>query len=97
MELKLLGTFRGYNRPLQRRRAQRQLAASIMRQLIFLQMPRLSARIGVLRQYQQFLNETHRKAEARQVVDEIARLSRAQTPACRNCTVNGEGLRNALR
>ena len=57
----------------------------------------VSARIGVLRQYQQFLNETHRKAEARQVVDEIARLSRAQTPACRNCTVNVEGLRNALR
>jgi hypothetical protein len=57
----------------------------------------VSARIGVLRHYQQFLNETHRKAEARQVVDEIALLSRAQTPACRNCTVNVEGLRNALR
>ena len=57
----------------------------------------VSARIVALNQYQQFLNETHRKAEARQVVDEIARLSRAQTPACRNCTVNVEGLRNALR
>ena len=51
------------------------------------------ARIKVLNQYQRFLNETHRKAEARQVQDEMARLSRAQTPACRNCTVSVEGLR----
>lgn len=54
------------------------------------------ARIVALRQYQQFLNETHRKAEARQLGDEIARLTREQTPLCSNCTVNVEGLSNAM-
>jgi tetratricopeptide (TPR) repeat protein len=57
----------------------------------------VSARIVALNQYQQFLNETHRKAEARQVGVEMARLTKAQTPVCRNCTVNVEGLSNALR
>jgi tetratricopeptide (TPR) repeat protein len=54
----------------------------------------VAARIKVLNQYQQFLNQTHRKVEARRMQAEMARLSIAQTPACRNCTVNIEGLRN---
>lgn len=52
----------------------------------------VDSRIGALQEYRQFLNETHRKPEARQVEDEMARLTREQTPACRNCTVNVEGL-----
>jgi tetratricopeptide (TPR) repeat protein len=56
-----------------------------------------TARIVALNHYQQFLNETHRKAEARHVGDEMARLTKAQTPMCRNCTVNVEGLSNTLR
>jgi Tfp pilus assembly protein PilF len=56
----------------------------------------VDTRISALKEYQQFLNGTHRKAEARQVDDEIARLTREQTPVCRNCTVNVEGLTNAL-
>jgi len=55
----------------------------------------VSARIGALRQYQEFLNETHHKAEARHLEDEMARFTNAQTPVCRNCTVNVEGLSNA--
>jgi tetratricopeptide (TPR) repeat protein len=55
----------------------------------------VSARIVALSQYQVFLNETHRKEEARRVGDEIAGLTREQTPVCRNCTVNVEGLSNA--
>jgi tetratricopeptide (TPR) repeat protein len=57
----------------------------------------LWARIEAMMQYQQFLNETHRKAEARQVGAEMARLAREQRSVCGNCSVNVEALSNALR
>lgn len=57
----------------------------------------VAARIKVMNQYQQFLKQTHRKVEARQMQAEMARLSIAQTPVCKNCTVNIEGLRNPPR
>lgn len=56
----------------------------------------LDTRIWALREYQQFLSGTHRKDEARQAENEIVRLTQAQTPVCRNCTVNAEALTNAF-
>lgn len=55
----------------------------------------LDTRIWALKEYQQFLSGTHRKAEAQQAEDEIARLTRQQTPVCRNCTVNVDALASA--
>ena len=57
----------------------------------------VDSRIGALTEYQQFLNATHRKPEAQHVGDEIARLTNEQSPVCKNCSVNVEGLTNALR
>jgi tetratricopeptide (TPR) repeat protein len=56
----------------------------------------VDSRIGALKEYRQFLNETHRKVEAQQAKAEIARLTSEQTPTCGNCTVNVEGLTNTL-
>lgn len=56
----------------------------------------VDTRIWALREYEQFLAATHRKAEALQAEDEIARLTREQTPVCRNCSVNVAGLTKAV-
>lgn len=55
----------------------------------------INTRVGALKQYQQFLAETHRKAEAHQFDDEITRLTSEQAPMCRNCTVNVDALASA--
>jgi hypothetical protein len=55
------------------------------------------ARIGVMTQYAQLLNATHRKEEARQVESEMALLSDGKVRACNGCTVNVVALSNTLR
>jgi tetratricopeptide (TPR) repeat protein len=55
------------------------------------------ARLGLLTQYAQFLNATHRKEEARQVESEMALLSDGQVRSCNGCTVNVVALSNTLR
>ncbi len=55
------------------------------------------ARSAALAAYAQYLNETHRRAEAKQVESEIASLKSAPGRSCNGCTVDAMGLSNALR
>lgn len=56
----------------------------------------VDTRIWVLKEYQQVLAATHRKAEARQIEAEMARLKQDHAPICTNCTVNVDGLTKSL-
>jgi len=47
-------------------------------------------------QYSDYLKAMHRKTEAHQLGDEIARLTNEQTRACKNCTVDIHALSNAM-
>jgi len=47
-------------------------------------------------QYSDHLKAMHRKAEAHQLGDEIARLTNEQTLACKNCTIDVRALSNAM-
>lgn len=55
------------------------------------------AHAGALAEYAEYLNATHRKAEARQMESEIRSLRSAQGISCNGCTVNVVGLSNAFR
>lgn len=49
--------------------------------------------LAALRQYSAFLEQTHRKREAKQIAEEEKKLEVATTAACSNCTVSVYGLR----
>ena len=50
--------------------------------------------LGALRQYSDFLEQTGRKREARQVAEEEKRLEAAPASSCSNCTISVYGLRS---
>lgn len=56
----------------------------------------LTYRISALRQYLMFLEESHRKEEARRVEATILSAQAKLQPTCSNCTVNAAALSSAL-
>lgn len=64
-------------------------ALELLRQKKDLPSPILvDSQLSALKTYTDFLKATHQKAMAKQMENEITRLKDAQTPACKNCTVN---------
>ena len=48
----------------------------------------IDARMHVLVRYAIYLRETHRRAKARQIEGEVARLKDERRPECRGCTIH---------
>jgi tetratricopeptide (TPR) repeat protein len=56
----------------------------------------VDAQLGIMRQYEALLKESHRKPEAKEMEIEIGRLGADQPAACKGCTVSAAALAPGL-
>ncbi|HXC95367.1 MAG TPA: hypothetical protein VNU92_06675 [Edaphobacter sp.] len=57
----------------------------------------IDTQMQVLVRYATYLRETHQKAKARRIEDEVARLKDEKPPECRDCTVHVLALQGSSR
>jgi hypothetical protein len=62
-------------------------AGPALAQVEFARTMLIDAQMQVLVRYAIYLRETHQKAKARQIEDEVVRLKDEQRPECRGCTI----------